>query len=242
MDHWPQQLPAAARGSAQNARQLDRNLSGQSLTTATPCRLFLVTPPLADPAEVERLTAPLAAALEAGDVACLLLRLRRRDDDLLRHGSQSLAPLVQSKQVAFLIEDQVELALQVGAEGVHLSNGGDYGGARRRLGPDISIGMACRSRDEAMAAGDQDADYVAFGAFDDPAPTPATIALVEWWSDLMTVPCIAAGGAAPESCRPLIEAGTDFLVLPDAAWAGPNGGENIRAAMQLIAAAQPSRR
>ncbi len=41
---------------------------------------------------------------------------------------------------------------------------------------------------------------------------------MEWWTGLIEIPCVAIGGITPENCRPLIEAGADFLAVSGAVW------------------------
>ncbi|MGH6960456.1 MAG: thiamine phosphate synthase, partial [Dongiaceae bacterium] len=74
------------------------------------------------------------------------------------------------------------------ADGVHLSMAVGYDEARHRLGPDVIVGVACGTRDDAITVADGGADYVAFGDFDDPTPAAATIDLTAWWAEIMTVP------------------------------------------------------
>ena len=129
-------------------------------------------------------------------MACLLLRCAPGlDDGALRAAVERLRPLAQKRDIAFLIEDSVELARAVGADGVHLGMAVAYGEARRRLGPDAIVGVACGTRDEAIDVAEHGADYVTFGDFDDPSPTPAALDLTAWWGEIMTVPCVGTGCA-----------------------------------------------
>src|SRR5690606_21620222 len=76
------------------------------------------------------------------------------------------------------------------------------------------------------------ADYVAFGSFF-PSSTKASEHrpepdLLTWWHELMEIPCVAIGGITPQNCRPLVEAGADFLAVSQAAWGGDEA-EAVRA-------------
>lgn len=88
-----------------------------------------------------------------------------------------------------------------------------YDEARRRLGPEMIVGVACATRDDAITVAENGADYVAFGDFDAAAPTAETLDLVQWWSALMTVPCVAAPGATPAARAALAGADADFVAL-----------------------------
>jgi thiamine-phosphate pyrophosphorylase len=152
-------------------------------------------------------------------VACLLLRCAPGlDDGALRAAVERLRPLAQKRDIAFLIEDSVELARAVGADGVHLGMAVAYGEARRRLGPDAIVGVACGTRDEAIDVAEHGADYVTFGDFDDPSPTPAALDLTAWWGEIMTVPCVGTGCATARDAARLAAAGADFIALGTVAW------------------------
>src|SRR5262249_62359195 len=117
-----------------------------------------------------------------------------------------------------------------GADGVHLMRAAGYARARRHVVDGI-VGVGCASRDEAMNVAEAGADYVLFGDVDDAEPTAATLALVEWWSALMTVPCIGAGGAARDHAA-IAGAGADLVAVGDRRGAGAGGP---RAQLQGIA-------
>jgi thiamine-phosphate pyrophosphorylase len=192
----------------------------------TSCRLYLVTPPALDPVAFRD---RLAEALDAGDVACVQLRLKDVSDDALRRACDALRPLAQDRGVAFLLNDRPDLAAETGCDGVHVGQqDASYEEARRILGPDRIVGVTCHdSRHLAMEAAEAGADYVAFGAFFPTGtkeaighPTPE---ILEWWSSLMTVPCVAIGGITPENCGVLVTAGADFLAVVSAVWNHPEG-------------------
>ena len=166
----------------------------------------------------------MASALDAGDVACLQLRLKGAPDGEIRAATEGLVPICRKHDVAFLINDRPDLAAELGADGVHIGQEDmDYATARRLVGRDATVGVTCHdSRHLAMTAADAGADYVAFGAFFETdtklAKTRATPDLLTWWSDLFEIPCVAIGGITVENCRVLIEAGADFLAVSAGVW------------------------
>jgi thiamine-phosphate pyrophosphorylase len=105
-----------------------------------------------------------------------------------------------------------------GADGVHLNMTVAYDEARRRLGPNLIVGAACGTRDEAIDVAERGADYVAFGDFADPSPSAATIELAAWWGEIMTVPCVGAGCTNARDAARLAAAGADFIAIGAAAW------------------------
>ncbi len=189
------------------------------------CQLYLITPPALVPAQFRD---TLAAALDAGEVAAVQLRLKDWAEDDLRRAIDVLRPVVQDRGVALLLNDRPDLAVQTGCDGAHVGQDDMPVAEARRVLKDLTLGATCHaSRDLAMTAGEAGADYVAFGAFfpstTKAPPAMAGVDLLAWWSDLMEIPCVAIGGITPENCRPLIEAGADFLAVSASVWAHPGG-------------------
>jgi len=96
------------------------------------------------------------------------------------------------------------------------------------LGPGYIVGVTCHdSRHLAMEAAEAGADYVAFGAFfptkTKEPKTSATPDLLQWWAEIMEVPCVAIGGVTVENCTTLLEAGADFLAVAGGVWDHPEG-------------------
>ncbi|MBK1661154.1 thiamine phosphate synthase [Paracraurococcus ruber] len=204
-----------------------------------PCRLYLITPPVLPGGFADQ----LAAALDAGDVACLQLRLKDAPRDAVKRAVEALRPIAQARDVAFILNDDAILAAELGCDGVHLGQqDGDHAGARMLLSGKI-LGITCHdSRHLAMLAGEMGADYVAFGAFfptsTKDAKFRATTDLLEWWSEIAEIPCVAIGGITAENCAPLVRAGADFLAVVGAVWNHPDGPvAGVRAMNAAIAAA-----
>lgn len=206
-------------------------------------RLYLITPPAFEP---RTFADRLAAALDAGDVACVQLRLKPAGDDAIRRAADALRPVAQQRGVAFLMNDRPDLALATGCDGVHVGQeDASYTEARRILGLGRIVGVTCHgSRHLAIEAAEAGADYVAFGAFFSSASKPvkhhADPDILRWWSELMEVPCVAIGGITPENCAPLVASGADFLAVISAVWGHSEGpGAAVKAFAQAIAAATP---
>jgi thiamine-phosphate pyrophosphorylase len=205
--------------------------------------LYLITPPVLEPA---RFAEDLARALDAGDVEALQIRLKDADDDTVRRAVDALRPVAQARGVAVILNDRADLAVETGCDGAHLGQtDGDHAAARRSLGPERTLGLTCHaSRHLAMEAGEVGADYVAFGAFF-PTATKETQhraepELLEWWSGVFELPCVAIGGITAENCAPLVRAGADFLAVVGAVWGHPEGpAAGVRAMNEAIAEALP---
>ncbi|MBX7493439.1 thiamine phosphate synthase [Qipengyuania sp. 1NDW9] len=205
-----------------------------------PTQLYLISPLDVSGDFPER----LERALEAGKGVVTAFQFRVKGLD--QHDAAALAEPLQEicarHEVAFIVNDSIALAKRLGADGVHLGQGdGDVREAREELGREAQIGVTCHaSRHLALEAGEAGADYVAFGAFF-PSSTKETehqaeTDLLEWWHEMVEIPSVAIGGITPENCRPLIEAGADFLAVSGAVWGGDEVAA-IEAFAEQIAAA-----
>ena len=207
----------------------------------TDCQLYLISPldVTGDfPQRLER-------ALDAGPGLVTAFQFRVKDID--QHEAARLAEPLQAicaaRDVAFIVNDNVALAKRLGADGVHLGQGdGDVRDAREELGREAQIGVTCHaSRHLAMEAGEGGADYVAFGAFFDSTtkasehrPEPE---ILEWWSTVFEIPCVAIGGIKTDNAAPLVPAGADFLAVSGAVWKGDEVAA-VKAFAQRIGAEQ----
>ena len=206
------------------------------------CRIYLITPPAIDPTSFPD---RLAAALDAGDVAAVQLRLKDVPDSDWMAAIDALRPVAQSRGVAFLLNDRADLVRATGCDGVHVGQDDlPARQARALIGPEATLGVTCKgSRDLAMSAGEAGADYVAFGAFY-PSATKEVTTLIDpeilrWWSGLMELPSCAIGGITAANCAPLVRAGADFLAVVGAVWSHPEGpAGGVRALNAAIAAAE----
>lgn len=185
------------------------------------CRLYLITPPRL---EANIFADILAAALDGGDVAAVQLRLKEADDDAVRHAVDILRPLVQGRDIAFILNDRPDLAAELACDGVHIGQeDATYDEARLAVGRNAIVGVTCHdSRHLAMEAAERGADYVAFGAFfatnTKQPKTRATPEILEIWCGTTTAPAVAVGGITVANCAPLIKAGADFLAVSAGVW------------------------
>jgi thiamine-phosphate pyrophosphorylase len=202
--------------------------------------VYLITPEVFDPLPfADR----LARALDAGDVAAVQLRLKNVDDAAWRRAIDALRPVAQARAVAFLLNDRADLVVSTGCDGVHVGQDDmPAAEARKLIGPELTLGVTCKdSRDLAMQAGEDGADYVAFGAFFPSTTKEVTVQadpeILSWWSELMELPCCAIGGITAENCPPLVSAGANFLAVVGAVWNHPDGeAAGVKALNAAIAA------
>ncbi|MEO9635186.1 MAG: thiamine phosphate synthase [Parasphingorhabdus sp.] len=190
-----------------------------------PCQLYLISP-LETGGDFPN---QLRNALAAGPVAAFQFRVKDVNPEQAAELAAPLKVICDEFDVAFIVNDDIALAKQIGADGVHLGQSDEnLKNARAELGLDVQIGITCHdSRHLAMEAGEGGANYVAFGAFF-PTKTKEThhkpeLDILEWWSAMMEIPCVAIGGVTPENCQPLIDAGADFLAVSGAVWHDSDG-------------------
>jgi thiamine-phosphate pyrophosphorylase len=203
-------------------------------------RLYLIIPPIADAAQFKPL---LLSALGSGDIACVLLPASPQVD--VKATAQTLMPLVQGRDAAFLIEGDPRLAARVGADGVHIAySHDDVAAAIASLGPDAIVGAGrLASRDDAMGAGEVGASYVMFGEPDLNGARVSpdhTLERVGWWAEIFNVPCVGYAGTLHEIGL-LVEAGADFVALGGVVWEHPGGpAEAVKQAQTILTNAVPA--
>lgn len=205
---------------------------------APECRLYLITPPAMN--DLDAFARDLEAALAAGDVAAVQLRLKPMEEAAASLAVDRLGPIVRGAGAVLILNDDPGLAARLGCDGVHIGQGdGGYAAARRALGKDGIVGVTCHdSRHLAMEAAEAGADYVAFGAFHPTdtkaAATRADPEILEIWQQTMQVPCVAIGGVTVDNAAALVEAGADFLAVSAGVFAHPEGPAAAVKAFQAI--------
>lgn len=175
--------------------------------------VYLITPDETDSARLLERVRPLLAG-----TTWLQYRNKAVDAPTRLAQATALQALCAEAGVPLIINDDVSLALQVGAAGVHLGeDDGDIAAARALLGPQAIIGASCYDEFEraqrAVAAG---ASYVAFGAFfpsrSKLTPRRANPELLRQ-SAALGVPRVAIGGLTPDNSRPVVDAGADLIAV-----------------------------
>lgn len=195
-------------------------------------RLYLISPPAID---LPKFVVALEQAFQGGDVGSFQLRLKDASDSDIIKACKTLIPICHAHEAAFILNDRPDLAVKVKADGIHLGvDDTPIQEARKIVGDEMVIGATCHaSRHLAMTAGEQGADYVAFGAFYPTTSKPKeklekwgtpTPEILEWWQTFMLLPCVAIGGINAANLGPLVKAGADFIAVITAVWnhaAGP---------------------
>jgi thiamine-phosphate pyrophosphorylase len=182
-----------------------------------------------DSTDRDALVAKVEAALRGG-VKVVQYRNKQAHINLRTHleTASALAQLCRQHGVTFIVNDDVNLALDVGANGVHLGkDDGDIANARKLLGKQAIIGVSCyNSLERALQAEQQGADYVAFGAMflssTKPNAPRASLELIRLAKAQTTIPIVAIGGITLRNAADVVNAGADALAVINALFDAPD--------------------
>jgi thiamine-phosphate pyrophosphorylase len=186
--------------------------------------------------EPEQFAPAVRAALAGG---ARVIQYRDKGSEPARRAAiaHELNRLCVEHGVPLFINDDVALAAEVGAAGVHIGrDDSDLAHTRAQLGPEAIIGVSCYNElERALAAQAGGADYVAFGRFfpshTKPNAVQATTALLHAACARLHIPIVAIGGITPENGAALLDAGADALAVIE----GVFGQADIRAAAERYA-------
>lgn len=203
--------------------------------TAEMLRLYAVT----DRAWVGKLTLPqqVEAALKGG-ATCVQLREKNLADSSILAEAREISALCKQYRVPFILNDNVALAAQCGADGVHLGQEDmDPAQARRILGPDAIIGVSAHNVAEAKAAVAAGADYLGCGAmFATTTKTNVTALPKETLRAICAavgVPVVAIGGISKQNLLSLAHCGEAGVALVSAIFAAEDIEEECRELRRL---------
>ena len=196
---------------------------------AQACQIYLLTPPRID--DLAAFAKTLDTVLGAAPIACLQIRLKDTPKADIVNICQTLVPIAHKYGTMVLINDDPEIALACGADGVHLGQSDmNINLANELLPADAIIGITCHnSRELAFSACSDGASYIAFGAFFDTSTKPsakrADLEILTWWHEAIEIPSVAIGGITPTNAHSVIAAGADFIALSSGVWNYEHGPE-----------------
>lgn len=192
--------------------------------------LYAITPDEIDTGELVR---KVRQAL-AGGARLVQYRNKPADAMLRREQGAALLALCRAAGVPLLVNDDLDLAVSLGADGLHLGREDlSIAAARTRLGKDKLLGASCYDRlDLAVRARSSGADYVAFGSTfpsaTKPGATRAPLSLLREAKARLTCPIVAIGGITIENAGAVIEAGADAVAVISALFDAPDVGRCAR--------------
>ncbi len=175
------------------------------------CRLYLCTPDRPDLLDFVR-------ACLRGGVDVVQLRDKVLDAKPLLQRAHQLKELCHQHGVPFILNDRPDLALEVGADGVHVGqDDAPVSLARTILGPDAIIGLSTHGPDDLNGAIDQDVTYISAGPVEATPTKPGRAGTGLWYLTQATteskVPVFVTGGVTPEHIPTLAAAGARHFVV-----------------------------
>jgi thiamine-phosphate pyrophosphorylase len=178
----------------------------------------------------------------AGGAKVVQYRDKSKDAERRHTEAATLVAVCRRHGVPMIVNDDVELALNTGADGVHLGReDADLSAARSRLGNHCIIGVSCYNQvGLAEAAQRNGADYVAFGSMFGSVTKPdaarAEIATMESARGRIHLPIVAIGGITPENGAALLDAGADLLAVIRGVFGHDDPAESARQYATLFTA------
>ena len=171
-----------------------------------------------------------------------LIQYRDKSCDNIKRQQQAqiIHRLCDQYQALFIINDDIELALTVNADGVHLGKDDQHiSTAREQLGLNKIIGVSCYDQlDLAITAEQAGADYIAFGAFFSssikPEATPAPLSLIQQAKNRLQVPVCCIGGITAKNATQLIDAGSDMIAVISDIFKPVDADQDIKLASQKL--------
>jgi len=196
--------------------------------------LYALTPDLSD---TGALTECVGAAL-AGGAQAIQYRNKTAAPELRLRQARALRALCAGRGATFIINDDIDLARAVDADGVHLGRDDEaIAAARGRLRATALIGASCYdSLERAEAAVAAGADYIAFGSFFPSSTKPqavrAELSLLSAAKARWSVPVVAIGGISVDNAGVLVDAGADAVAVISALF----GAADVAAAARSFVA------
>ena len=190
--------------------------------------LYVITREHADSRDA--LLTEVAAAIRGG-AAVVQYRAKSPRDPVGE--ASALLNLCRSASIPLIVNDNVDLAAIIGADGVHLGKeDGSLAAARERLGANAIIGVSCYdSLPRAREAAEAGADYVAFGRFFPSATKPqapcAQLDTLRAARDVLSIPIVAIGGITTGNGQSLLDAGADLLAVIEGVFSAEDGPESV---------------
>ena len=203
-----------------------------------PCQIYLLTPPHIG--NLSHFAKTFESVLQAAPIGCLQIRLKDTPKSQIVETAKALIPIARQYETNVLINDDPHIALETGADGVHLGQTDmSITNAQELLPKGSIIGITCHnSRDLAFKAGSGGASYIAFGSFFDtptkPSASRADLEILTWWRHAAIIPSVAIGGITTRNADQIIKAGADFIALCSGLWESELGPANAAAHLHQL--------
>ncbi|MCD7110509.1 thiamine phosphate synthase [Rhizobium sp. DKSPLA3] len=200
------------------------------------CRLVLIVPDIADATERARI---VGDALKGGDVASVIVPQYGLDDQAFQKHAEALVPIIQEAGAAALVAGDTRVAGRARADGLHVEGNHEaMSEAMEKFSPKLIVGGGnAADRHHALEIGEAKPDYIFFGKLNGdikPEAHAKNVALGEWWSSMIEIPCIVMGGADPASALVVAESGAEFVALHRAVFEAPERAAAVIAEVNAL--------
>ena len=186
----------------------------------------------------------IARAACAGGADAVQLRAPELDEERFATTALELAAICREKEVLFIVNNSVEIALKSGADGVHLGQSDEPWGARERLGPDPVLGVSVEDLDQAKMAGQAGADYVAVTVWPTQTKPEAEALGLAGLAEIAAgspLPVVGIGGIDAGNAAQVISAGATGVAVVSAVAQAVDPREATRALRLAVDAARAGR-
>lgn len=168
-----------------------------------------------------------------GGITCLQLREKKLGEEEFLEEALKIKSLCNSYNVPFIINDNVDIALKCGADGVHVGQHDMQAeNVRKLVGEDMIIGVSARTVEQAVLAEKNGADYLGVGAvFNTSTKTDANSVSFQTFSEIckaVSIPVVAIGGISSENILQLSGLGADGVALVSAIFSAENIEQECR--------------
>lgn len=176
------------------------------------CRVILIAP------TTQTAFSQIEEALSGGDVASVIVPNGDMSETQYREHANKLVPIIQGAGAAAILQGDTQALGRSEADGLFIASGIDgLIEGMEKFSPKKIIGFGgIKDRHKAMMAGDIGPDFVFFGKLNGdikPEPHPKNIALAEWWSHLISIPCVVMAGSDLQGVITIAENRADFVAL-----------------------------
>lgn len=204
-------------------------------------RLFLVTPPAFDTADIAQ---KLKQAFTGGDIACVLIYMPGAGTKDVQAAADVLVPVIQAGGAAAIVYRDTQAAGRSGADGVHVDTSlEDVKLAVESFQPDRIVGTGgTKLKHDSMEWAETGVDYLFFGKLDLAEKDNAhdkTLRNASWWAELFETPCVAMAGNSLDTLGDVAATGADFVALKDAIWQSDTDISSLIAHANTILEAHP---
>ncbi|MDA9231244.1 thiamine phosphate synthase [Rickettsiales bacterium] len=189
-------------------------------------KIYLVSPPKIN---LEDFALKLSLALETNKISLFQLRLKNLPIYEIEHKANILSKICQKYNVPFILNDNFDLALKVGADGVHLGGAdGQISNIKNSAPKNFIIGTSCYdSKDRITESIKNNVDYISLGAFFNSKTKKSAgkpdLDLIKYCKDITNIPIICIGGIDNKNYQPLIDSGADQLAIISYIWGHSKG-------------------